>query len=33
MSTVREYRTPLAIAAGTLVVALLLWAILISPQK
>jgi Tfp pilus assembly protein PilO len=33
MSTVREYRTPLAIAAGTLVVALLLWAILVSPQK
>jgi Tfp pilus assembly protein PilO len=33
MSTVREYRTPLAIAAGTLVVALLLWAVLISPQK
>ncbi len=33
MSTVREYRITAAIAAGTLVVALLLWAILISPQK
>jgi Tfp pilus assembly protein PilO len=33
MSTVREYRIPLAIAGGTLVVVILLWAILISPQK
>jgi len=33
MSTVREYRTPLAIAGGTLVAVILLWAILISPQK
>jgi Tfp pilus assembly protein PilO len=33
MSTVREYRTPLAIAGGTLVVVILLWAVLISPQK
>jgi Tfp pilus assembly protein PilO len=33
MTTVREYRTPLAIAGGTLVLVILLWAILISPQK
>ena len=33
MNTVREYRMPLLIAAGALVVALLLWAILISPQN
>jgi Tfp pilus assembly protein PilO len=33
MNTVREYRTPLAIAGVTLVVVILLWAILISPQK
>jgi Tfp pilus assembly protein PilO len=32
MNTVREYRMPLLIGAGALVVALLLWAILISPQ-
>jgi Tfp pilus assembly protein PilO len=33
MNEVREYRVPLMIAGGTLVVALLLWAILISPQN
>jgi Tfp pilus assembly protein PilO len=33
MNQVREYRVPLMIAGGTLVVALLLWAILISPQN
>ena len=33
MSTVREYRMPLMIGAGALVVALLLWAILVSPQS
>lgn len=33
MNEVREYRIPLLMAAGTLVVALLLWAILISPQS
>jgi Tfp pilus assembly protein PilO len=33
MNEVREYKVPLLIAAGTLVVALLLWAILISPQN
>ncbi len=33
MNTVREYRTPLMIGAGALVVALLLYAILISPQS
>jgi Tfp pilus assembly protein PilO len=33
VNTVREYRMPLLIAAGALVVALLLWAILISPQN
>jgi Tfp pilus assembly protein PilO len=33
MNTVREYRMPLLIAAGALVVALLLWVILISPQN
>jgi Tfp pilus assembly protein PilO len=33
MTHVREYRIPLMIAGGTLVVALLLWAILISPQS
>jgi Tfp pilus assembly protein PilO len=32
MNTVREYRTPLMIGAGALVVALILWAVLISPQ-
>ncbi len=33
MNSVREYRIPLMIGAGTLVVALLLWAVLISPQN
>jgi Tfp pilus assembly protein PilO len=33
MNEVREYRVPLLMAAGTLVVALLLWAVLISPQN
>ncbi len=33
MNQVREYRIPLMIAGGTLVVALLLWAILVSPQN
>jgi len=33
MTQVREYRVPLMIAGGTLVVALLLWAILVSPQN
>jgi Tfp pilus assembly protein PilO len=33
MNTVREYRMPLLIGAGGLVVAVLLWAILISPQN
>ena len=33
MNEVREYRVPLMIAGGTLVVALLLWAILVSPQN
>jgi Tfp pilus assembly protein PilO len=33
MNTVREYRTPLLIGAGALVVALLLYAILVSPQS
>jgi len=33
MNEVREYRIPLLIAAGALVVALLLWAVLISPQN
>ena len=32
MNTVREYRIPLMIGAGALVVALLLWAVLVSPQ-
>jgi len=32
-NTVREYRVPLLIGAGTLVVALLLWVALISPQN
>jgi Tfp pilus assembly protein PilO len=32
MNTVREYRMPLMIGAGALVIALLLWAILVSPQ-
>jgi Tfp pilus assembly protein PilO len=33
MNTVREYRVPLLIGAGALIVALLLWAVLISPQS
>jgi Tfp pilus assembly protein PilO len=33
MNTVREYRMPLLIGAGALVVALLLYAILVSPQS
>ena len=33
MNTVREYRSPLLIAAGALVVALLLYAIVVSPQS
>ena len=33
MNTVREYRMPLMIGAGALVVALLLYAILVSPQS
>jgi Tfp pilus assembly protein PilO len=31
--TVKEYRIPLMIGAGALVVALLIWAILVSPQN
>ncbi len=31
--TVKEYRIPLLIAAGALVVALLIWAVLVSPQN
>lgn len=33
MNEVREYRVPLLMGAATLVVALLLWAVLISPQN
>ena len=33
MNTVREYRVPLLIGVGGLVVAVLLWAILVSPQN
>lgn len=33
MNTVREYRMPLMVGAGALVIALLLWAILVSPQS
>ncbi|MHB8431429.1 MAG: hypothetical protein ACYDDZ_13050, partial [Acidimicrobiales bacterium] len=33
MNEVREYRTPLLIGAGTVVIALLLWAVVISPQN
>ena len=33
MNEVREYRVPLLMAAGTLVAALLIWAVLISPQN
>jgi Tfp pilus assembly protein PilO len=32
-TTVKEYRIPLIIGAGALVVALLLWAVLVSPQN
>ena len=33
MNEVREYRIPLMMGAATLVVALLVWAILVSPQN
>jgi Tfp pilus assembly protein PilO len=33
MNTVREYRMPLIIGVGALVVALILWAVLVSPQS
>ena len=33
MNAVKEYRNPLIIAGGALVIALLLWVILISPQN
>jgi Tfp pilus assembly protein PilO len=33
MNSVREYRVPLMIGAGALVVALLLWAVFVSPQS
>ena len=33
MNVVKEYRNPLIIAGGALVVALLLWVILVSPQN
>jgi Tfp pilus assembly protein PilO len=33
MSTVREYRIPLMIGGAALVVALLLWAVVVSPQN
>ncbi len=33
MNEVRQYRTPLLIGAGTVVIALLLWAVVISPQN
>ncbi len=33
MNTVREYRIPLMIGTGALVAALLLWAVLVSPQS
>jgi len=33
MNTVREYRTPLLIAGGALVIAIILWVALISPQN
>jgi Tfp pilus assembly protein PilO len=33
VNAVREYRVPLLIGAGTLLVALLLWVVLISPQN
>ena len=33
MNTIREYRMPLLIAGGALVVAILLWVVLISPQN
>ena len=33
MNQAREYRTPLLIGAGTVVIALLLWAVVVSPQN
>ena len=33
MNTVREYRMPLLIGAGALVVALIVWAVLVAPQS
>jgi len=33
MNTIREYRMPLLIAGGALVVAILLWVVLIAPQN
>ena len=33
MNTVREYRMPLMIGAGGLIVALLLWAVFVSPES
>ena len=33
MNSIREYRMPLLIAGGALVVAILLWVVLISPQN
>ena len=33
MNAVREYRVPLFIGAGTVVIALLLWVVLVSPQN
>jgi Tfp pilus assembly protein PilO len=33
MNDIKEYRIPLVIAAGAVVVALLIWAILVSPQN
>jgi Tfp pilus assembly protein PilO len=33
MSTVREYRMPLLVAGGALVVAIILWVVLIAPQN
>ncbi len=33
MNTVREYRMPLMIGAGALIVALLLWAVFVSPES
>ena len=33
MNAVKEYRNPLIIAGGTLIIALLLWVVLVSPQN